>query len=281
MVLIDNSLDRECATLHKDYPKLLIECFGQNLGFAAANNRGVAMCGTEFVVLLNPDAFPEQDWLEKLLGAAKSRPDCAAFGSLQLMDSNPEIMDGVGDVYHWSGLMWREAHGRSRSKIGPLSMRTIFSPCAAAVLYRREAFLEAGGFDEDFFCYCEDVDLGFRLRLAGWESALIPDAVVRHAVSSSSGGERSDFSTYHGHRNMVWVFSKNMPGFVFWLFLPLHAAMNMASLCLLAFRGQGRVGLQAKWDAIKGIPKMWNKRKQIQTSRKASAWQIWRAMCLR
>jgi GT2 family glycosyltransferase len=197
------------------------------------------------------------------------------------MDSSPEIIDGVGDVYHCSGAMWREGYGKTRSEIGHISMRSIFSPCAAAALYRREAFLEVGGFDEDFFCYCEDVDLGFRLRLAGCESVFVPDAVVRHAVSSSSGGERSDFATYHGHRNMVWVFIKNMPSFLFWLFLPLHVAMNIAAVFILAARGQGLIALKAKWDAIKGIPKMWQKRQQIQATRKASTWQIWRAMSLR
>lgn len=281
VVLIDNSRDRECAALQKDYPYLLVECLGQNLGFAAANNRGVAMCQTEFVALLNPDAFPEPDWLEKLINAAKARPDCAAFGSLQLMDSNPELIDGMGDVYHFSGVMWREAHGQPRSKIGPLTMRSIFSPCAAAALYRREAFLEVGGFDEDFFCYCEDVDLGFRLRLAGWESALVPDAVVRHTVSSSSGGERSDFATYHGHRNMVWVFIKNMPGILLWFFLPLHILVQFAAMFVLTLRGQILVGFRAKIDALKGLTMMWGKRQTIQSNRIASIMKINRSIFLK
>ena len=281
ILLVDNSPEQECSLLKSEYPNLHIDCLGQNTGFAVANNRGVKLCQTDYVALLNPDAFPEPDWLEKLLFAAEKKLDCAAFGSVQILDSNPDLLDGLGDVYHCSGAMWRNAHTQPRKAEGKLFNHPIFSPCGAAALYRREAFIAVGGFDEDFFCYCEDIDLGFRLRLAGWESVLVPEAVVRHAVSSSSGGRRSDFSTYHGHRNMVWVFIKNMPGFVFWLFLPLHAAMNIVSVCLLAFRGQGRIALQAKWDAIKEIPKMWNKRKQIQSSRKASAWQIWRAMCLR
>ena len=280
VVLIDNSLDRECATLQKDYPHLLVECLGQNLGFAAANNRGVAMCQTEFVALLNPDAFPEPDWLEKLLVAAKSRPDCAAFASLQLLDSNPELIDGLGDAYHCSGAMWREAHGQPRSEIDHISMRSIFSPCAAAALYRREAFLEVGGFDEDFFCYCEDVDLGFRLRLAGWGSALVPDAVVRHVVSSSSGGERSDFATYHGHRNMVWVFIKNMPGILFLLFLPMHITMNFIALIILSFRGQTGEGIRAKLDALRQVPRMWRKRQAIQATRKVSHWEFFKSLRL-
>jgi GT2 family glycosyltransferase len=110
--------------------------------------------------------------------------------------------------------------------------------------------------------------LGFRLRLAGWKSMLVPDAVVRHVGSASSGGGRSKFATYHGHRNMVWVYLKNMPGILFWLFLPLHILANMTSVILLTLRGQGKVVWQAKRDAIKGLPKMWKKRKKSNLSAK-------------
>jgi GT2 family glycosyltransferase len=88
----------------------------------------------------------------------------------------------------------------------------IFSPCAAAALYRRSALLEVGGFDEDFFCYVEDVDLGFRLRLAGYRCLYVPLSVAHHIGSGTTGGKNSDFSVYHGHRNLVWAFVKNMPG---------------------------------------------------------------------
>ncbi len=127
-------------------------------------------------------------------------------------------------------------------------------------------------------CYGEDVDLGFRLRLAGWKAMLVPDAVVRHVGSASSGGQRSEFASYHGHRNMVWVYVKNMPGFLFWLFLPLHILANLASMIVLTLRGQGKVAWRAKRDAIKGLPKIWKKRKAIQSKRVASIWDILRVL---
>ena len=252
-----------------------------NIGFAAGNNLGIAEAGSEFIALLNPDAFPEPDWLGNLMEAAKANPQYAAFGSVQLLDENPKVLDGVGDNYHSSGVFRREGHGRRRDEYSDLQPREIFSPCAAAALYRRDALVAAGGFDEDFFCYGEDVDLGFRLRLAGWKSMLVPDAVVRHVGSASSGGQRSDFASYHGHRNMVWVYAKNMPGLLFWLFLPLHILANIASVIVLTLRGQGKVAWRAKRDAIKGLPKMWKKRKAIEAKRVASIWDILRALSWR
>jgi GT2 family glycosyltransferase len=248
-----------------------------NLGFAAANNRALAQCDTEFVALLNPDAIPEPDWLECLVAAAHANPEVAAFGSRQLCLDNPEIMDGAGDIYHVSGLAWRERYGmRQRSQ--DLISREIFSPCAAAALYRRQALVDAGGFDEDFFCYMDDVDLGFRLRLSGYKALYVPDAVIHHAGSASTGGEWSDFAVYHGFRNPLWVFIKNMPGMLFWLFLPLHAALNLASILLFSIRGQGRVILKSKKDAFLGIPRMWRKRREIQKNRVVSAGRIWQAL---
>ncbi len=272
VIIVDNSEEADLKTMDLGNAEVL-RCSG-NIGFAAGNNLAIANSDHEFIALLNPDAFPESSWLEDLLKAAKETPQCAAFGSVQLLDETPEILDGIGDSYHLSGVFRREGHSRRRDEYGGLQPREIFSPCAAAALYRRDALEAVGGFDEDFFCYGEDVDLGFRLRLAGWKSMLAPDAVVRHVGSASSGGQRSEFASYHGHRNMVWVYVKNMPGFLFWLFLPLHIFANLASVIVLTFRGQGRVAWRAKHDAIKGLPKMWKKRKAIHSKRVASIWDI-------
>lgn len=248
-----------------------------NIGFAAGNNRALANCDTEFVALLNPDAFPEPDWIERLLAAARANADVAAFSSRQLCYDNPEVLDGIGDSYHISGWAWRERYG-IRQQWQDLVSREIFSPCAAAALYRRQALMEAGGFDEDFFCYLEDVDLGFRLRLAGHKAMYVPYAVVHHVGSASTGGEWSDFAVYHGFRNPVWVFIKNMPGILFWLLLPLHVAYNLVSILSFSIRGQGGVILKAKKDAFLGISRMWRKRRDIQENRVASIGKIWKAL---
>lgn len=249
-----------------------------NIGFAAANNQAITLLSnTEWVALLNPDAFPEPDWLQRLIDAAKKYPDYSMFASRQIMDGDCNLLDGDGDTYHISGLVWREGHG-NRIDEAVNESREIFSPCAAAALYRRDALISAGGFDEDFFCYVEDVDLGFRLRLFGHRCLLVPTAVVHHVGSATTGGQHSDFSVYHGHRNLVWTFVKNMPGLLFWLLLPLHVLLNLVTVVWFAVHGQGRVILNAKWDAIKGSPQMWAKRKKIQASRVATVREIWHVL---
>jgi GT2 family glycosyltransferase len=154
----------------------------------------------------------------------------------------------------------------------------VFSPCAAAALYRRSALHEAGGFDEDYFCYAEDVDLGFRLRLAGHRCLYVPRSVARHVGCGTTGGHHSDFALYHGHRNLVWTFVKDMPGVLFWIFLPLHALLNIMSVLWFAFQGRWGVILRAKLDALKGLPKMWLKRRSIQRARVASVGEIWQQL---
>lgn len=277
IIVIDNASFDNSHVITIEIDKLLITRSTTNLGFAAGNNLALHQSNTEFVALLNPDAFPEPDWLEKLLQAAADYPDAAAFGSRQLCHHDPSLLDGIGDSYHLSGLVWRDRHATPQTP-EDLIPREIFSPCAAAALYRRSALEEIGFFDEDYFCYVEDVDLGFRLRLAGYKAMYVPDAVVHHVGSATTGGQQSDFSVYHGHRNLVWTYVKNMPGILFWALLPLHLALNITTILWFTARGQGKVILKAKWDAIKGLPNMWRKRQQIQQNRKATIRDIWRVL---
>lgn len=234
-----------------------------NLGFAVANNVGVRLARGEWIVLLNADAYPEPDWLENLLKAAEQNPQYNFFSSRQIQYNSPQLLDGAGDEYHVSGLAWRRFYNYRKEHYG-LNQDEVFGACAAAAMYRREDFLAVGGFDEDYFSYFEDVDLSFRLRLAGGHCLYVPDAVVHH-VGSASAGKLSDFVVYHGHRNLVWTFIKNMPGALFWVFLPLHLAMNIFFLISFSLRGKGNAILKAKWDAIRKIPTMWKKRKDIQS----------------
>jgi len=277
VIVVDNdSSDNSLAGIASQYNVDLIY-LDKNYGFAGGNNRALALCETEYVALLNPDAFAEPDWLEQLMVAAQANPEVAAFASLQLCAENPLIVDGAGDSYHVSGLVWRIAHGAGLSETD-LCTKDIFTPCAAAALYRRQALVDVGGFDEDFFCYVEDVDLGFRLRLAGHRAMLVPDAIVHHVGAASTGGQHSDFCVYHGHRNLVWAFIKNMPGILFWLLLPLHVLLNIVTIVYFSSIGKGKLILQAKLDALKGIPKMWQKRKYIQSKRVVSVTDIWQVL---
>lgn len=268
LVLDNASTDRsfEAAAAAAPDPRFRFVPMGANLGFAAANNRGAAMANGRWLACLNPDAFPHSDWLSALLRATRRHPAAGMFASRQLDAERPELLDGAGDCYHAFGLAWRGGHGRP----APATLREtrVFGACGAAALYDRATFLELGGFAEEFFCYFEDVDLAFRWRLSGGFCVFIPDAVVEHVGGACSDGA-SGFARYHGTRNAVWCFLRNMPGPLLWL-LPAHAALMLALLAWGAARGHGRVVARALIDALAGLPAVWTQRKHIQAGRRAS-----------
>lgn len=277
-IIVDNgSSDESLVDLPQGPTSVKIVRAGKNLGFAAGNNLAIRSHVTaEWLLLLNPDAFPRPDWLEKFFDAARANPDYSFFGCRMLDANDPARLDGVGDVYHVSGLPWREGHG---CRDGPAydAPCEIFAPCAAAALYRTRDVVEAGAFDEDFFCYSEDVDLGFRLRLYGHRCLYVPTAVVEH-VGSGISGTRSEFQLYHGHRNLMWTYIKNMPGRLFWLYLPYHVVLNLYSLIAFALRGQGGSLWRAKRDAVLGLGRFWAKRREIQARRVAAPGDLRRVM---
>lgn len=273
-VLIINNGDNSTALsfVRQEYPDyILLE--SNNIGFAAANNLAIAtLTDSEWLALLNPDAFPDPDWLEKMSAAIYNNKDFDFFSSELLQVEHQDLIDGEGDSYHFSGMAWRKRHGL---KHFPSKVNTeVFSPCCAAALFPRSLLVEVGGFDERFFCYFEDVDLGFRLRLAGYRCLHVSGAVVRHVGSASSGGKQSDFSIYFGHRNMIWTFVKNMPGYLFWLFLPVHICMNLLDIIVFSLRGKGYTIIRSKFDALKGLGEVWEERRKIQERRKISPWAI-------
>lgn len=278
IIVIDNgSIDGSLAPLSSwDFVPLTIRQLKTNLGFAVANNIGAHLASGKWIVLLNADAYPEPDWLERLIGAAEQNPEFNFFSSRQIQYNAPHLLDGAGDEYHVSGLAWRRYYNHAQKEYG-LKQEEVFGACAAAAMYRREDFLKVGGFDEDYFSYFEDVDLSFRLRLAGGRCLYVPDAIVHH-VGSASTGKLSDFVVYYGHRNLVWAFFKDMPGSLFWLYLPLHLAMNLFFLFSFIFKGKGRAILKAKLDAMRGIPSVMKKRKDVQKLRKVSIKEVSRFM---
>jgi len=272
----DGSISHLRATLEDD-PRVNIVCNESNLGFAKGNNVVFPLCRSDYILCLNPDAILAPGCLENLLQVAESQSEFACFAACMVQNGRRELLDGAGDAYHVSGLVWRRGYGSPRHGGDYARPTEVFSACAAAALYRRKALEVVGGFDEAFFCYLEDVDLGFRLRLAGYRCLYVPDAVVYH-VGSATTGKDSDFAVYHGHRNLVWTYVKNMPRLLFWLYLPQHVAANLYIIARYALQGRWRVILKAKWDAIRGLPKMWNKRKAIQARRVVSAREIRKVM---
>ncbi|PIE56686.1 MAG: glycosyltransferase [Desulfobulbus propionicus] len=244
-----------------------------NIGFAAANNNVInTIALSPWVVLLNPDTVPDCCWLESLMAAAKAYPEYSSFGSKLLKADEPSLLDGEGDVYHMSGFAWRKGHGQPANTL--TTEYPIFSPCAAAAMYDRKAFQLVGGFDTDYFCYHEDVDLGFRLQLAGFRALQVPSSVVFHHGSATTS-TRSDFSLYYGHRNLIWTWFKNLPLPFLLLFFPIHCLWNIAALCRYIFRGQGKVVGKAKIDGYFSLKKVLKKRSDIQKNRSVSLLFIW------
>jgi N-acetylglucosaminyl-diphospho-decaprenol L-rhamnosyltransferase len=266
----DSSFDNARSVL--DDPRFSFVEFGINHGFARGNNLAVELVETPLLALLNPDAIPEPGWLAAMDRAQRAYPDADSFGSLQLDLNDRSRLDGAGDNYLALGVPWRGGHGRDAAATPPFG--AVFSACAAAALYRTVAFREVGGFDEDFFCYVEDVDLGFRLRLRGGACLQIPDAVVAHAGGVSSGSKRSDFAVYHGTRNMIWTFVKNMPGPLFWLLAPGHILVLCVLLLKASLRGEGGQIYGAIRDAVCGLRGAWAKRRKVQATRTASLSRI-------
>ena len=239
-----------------------------NVGFAVGNNRAVHRLGDcELVALLNPDAFPEPQWLESLVDAANAHPEDGSFASrLMIADSNC-LLDGAGDVFHVSGLVWRHGHRQRLDQVSDaLTERPVFAACAAAALYRRDDWQRTGGFDERYFCYAEDVDLGFRLQLMGRTCRYVPAAVAHH-VGSATTGAGSAFSVYHGYRNLEWTYIKNMPSRLLWRYIPLHVTAIIAQFVWFSRKGLGGSILRAKWDAIGGLAWAISARREVQATR--------------
>ena len=277
VIVVDNaSSDGAVDALAERHPEVEVLRPGRNLGFAAANNEGArAASDCEWIALLNPDAFPEPGWLEALAQAASEHPDYTMIASRLDRATAPGQLDGSGDVYHVSGLAWRRDH---RRPVGEGSgAGEVFSVCAAAALYQRHAFLAAGGFDERFFCYFEDTDLAFRLRLQGHRCWYEPRSMVRH-VGSGTADVESDFTIYHSHRNLVWTYVKNMPGRLFWIYLPQHLLLNVLAVGWFSLRGQARAILAAKRDALRELPRMLRDRRAIQAKRTVKTSELLRMM---
>jgi len=278
-IVIDNgSVDGGTEGLEQNFSRLNLhlERLTSNLGFAAASNIGARLARGKWLVLLNTDAFAEQDWLERILQAVKQYPEFSFFSSRQIQANQPDLLDGSGDEYHISGLAWRRFYNYQAKRYG-LKEEEVFSACGAAAMYSRDDFLKVGGFDESYFSYFEDVDLSFRLRLAGGRCLYVPQAVVYH-IGSASSGKTSNFAIYHGHRNLVWTFFKDMPGALFWLYLPLHILTNFLFIVSFLLKRRGPTILRAKIDAFYHLPAIIRKRRQIQSSRKAATREIWKVI---
>src|SRR5688500_380823 len=245
-LVIDNaSPDPGDAAIAAGFPWVRLIRNAQNLGFTGAGNQGAREARGRWYVLLNPDAFAEPDWLEQLVAAAERHPQVSSFTSRQMVAEEPGLLDGLGDVMSITGIPYRG--GYLNRDEGQAREGEVFSPCGAAMMIDRALFLRLGGFDEDFFCYGEDVDLGYRLQLVGEPTLLVPDATIHHVDSASTGGPKSEFAVFHGVRNRFWVLFKNTPG----LLLPLVVPLHLMALVLIYLKKDNRPHIRLILRAVR------------------------------
>jgi GT2 family glycosyltransferase len=247
----------------------------ENHGFARGNNLAAAEAKGRWLALLNPDAAARPDWLAEVLAGTLRHPGVTSFACTQLWMHDETKLDGAGDNYLIFGIPWRGGYRRPAAELPPEG--TCFSPCGASAVYHRETFLAAGGFDERLFCFCEDVDLGFRLRLEGGDCVFLPSAVVAHAGGGLSD-KVSGFAVRHGTRNRLWVYLKCMPAPLLVLTLPGHVALTAAILLRGLMTGRFADAMKGLAEAFGGLGPVWEDRRRVQARRTASLGSLARAM---
>ncbi|MGH2609781.1 MAG: glycosyltransferase family 2 protein [Tepidiformaceae bacterium] len=222
----------------------------RNLGFAGGNNLGIRAAMGTYVALLNTDAVAEPGWVEALVRGASADPRVGMCASKIFLYGQPGVLDGAGLLISADGI------GRGRGRLerdGPAFAREedVLLPSGCAALYRRAMLDEIGVFDEEFFAYCEDSDLGLRARIAGWRCRYVPEAVVYHRYSGSTA-PYSAFKAFQVERNRIWVVAKCFP----LRLLPASLLGTIARYALQAYgvlRGQGasaRFAEHVSWVTI-------------------------------
>lgn len=292
VVVVDNGSDDGSQEMvlsewqHNPVVQVVLLRNSENRGFCAANNQGFAASDTEFVALLNNDAEAEPGWLAALACAFEGRPDVGMAASKILVYEDPRRIDKVGHLIYPDG----QNRGRGTGELDQGQydrVEEVLWPDGCAAMYRRSMLDQIGGFDEDFFAYADDAELGLRARIAGWKCLYIPQAVVRHHRGATLGllsSRRLELI----ERNRVLLAVKLFP----WSLLCLNAvyyAMRLGAGVWAAMMGQGEVGkfpglrgkLQAALALLKGdfaalwlIPRMLGKRRGMKRIRKLSPGEV-------
>lgn len=228
----------------------------ENHGFARGNNLAAARARGRWLVLLNPDAAAHPDWLSEIAEGIARHPNIRVFACTQYNMDEPEKLDGAGDAYLVFGYPWRGGYLNPVSNLPDEGY--CFSPCGASAVFERILFEEIGGFDERFFCYCEDVDIGFRFQMAGERCVFLPKAAVDHKGSGITGPD-SYFTTFHGNRNRLWTYVKNMPLPLLFVTFPAHLAI----LIYIYFRNRPQFEHSGMADGLrKGFESAWSMRRK-------------------
>ena len=194
----------------------------ENTGFSGAVNTGIRAADTPYVLLLNNDTRVEPGFVAAMERAMDQSPKIFSVSSRMIQMYHPELLDDAGDMYSILGWAYQRGVGRS-SELYQKSCR-VFSACAGAAIYRRAVFDEIGLFDELHFAYLEDIDVGWRAKLYGYDNVYCPDAAVYHVGSGTSGSRYNSFKVRLAARNCIYLNYKNMPGWQILLNAPFLLA---------------------------------------------------------
>ncbi len=269
IVIDDASTDDSVTLIERDYPNVRLIVNRRNIGFVASCNTAVDASDGRIVVLLNNDTEPEPTWLTELALGFCTNPKAAAITSKILLFDERQRLHTTGDMLGMDGLprnrgVWEVDQGQFDEQTD------VFSGCGGATAYRRDVWQALDGFDEDFWMYLEDVDLGFRARLMGWQTVLAPNARVYHHLSASGG---DTLSSYYVGRNTIWMLAKNMPDALLRenLSKMIGAQVAIAVDALRNFRGEAaRNRLYGQLAGLLGLPDQLAKRRLIQSRRLVS-----------
>lgn len=260
----------------------------ENVGYAGGNNSGLRAARGDYVAVLNDDTRTDPRWLEEMVEVLRRRPDCGLAACRILSYRQPEIIDNVGHLIYRDGTF--RGRGRLERDQGQYDrVEEILSPSGCAFLARKAALEEADYFDEDFFIYGEDADLSLRVRLAGWKAVYVPGSVVYHKYSATTGAY-SPLKAFLVERNRIWITVKCFPPGAL-LAAPLFAALRIILQAYGALAGKGASGAFARqypaWTlpvilvrahlaALKGLPRMWRKRRDIHRKKKVPNREFYR-----
>jgi GT2 family glycosyltransferase len=241
IIVVDNgSTDGSVEIIRSHFPECLIILNTSNYGFAKGNNQGIKKAKGKYIALLNNDAQAERHWLEELVKVAEEDHRIGMLASKIYLQGSSKVIDNVGHLIYRDGL--NRGRGRLEVDHGQFDQKEeVLFPSGCAALYRRKMLDEIGLFDEDFFPYGDDTDLGLKGRLAGWKCLYVPRAVVYHRYSQSSGSY-SPLKAFYVERNRVWIAIK---------YFPLSLLMKSPFYTLLRFLFQGYGALSGRGAAGK------------------------------
>lgn len=284
VIVVDNgSTDGSLGIIRREFPRVRVVPLGWNTGFAKGNNIGLEASESKYVATLNNDTIAGRDWLKSLFEAAESNGKVGMVASKIFLGAEGRVLDSAGMLLYPDGMTRQRGRGETDEGRFDRQEEVLF-PSACAALYRREMLNETGFFDEDFFSYCEDADLGLRCRLAGWNAVFAPAAEVRH-LYSGTGGRYSGFKAFHVERNRFWVLLKDLPVSYIIMF-PLYTAWRYLVQAYGLLSGKGSVArfaegsgkgkllsvvMKAYLGIITGLPCMLKKRRRVWSIRRISA----------